>query len=1080
MMKVHYLVLASLLALDPASVKADTTTGTATSTSTNSEAGPPKEALKPGAPALTAKSATLPLRYQANQGRGDSNLAATYGVSGLQFIPVTPCRVADTRNPTGPFGGPELGAGTSREFDIPQSACGIPSTAVAYSLNVTVVPNASLNYLTIWPTGESQPYVSTLNSDGRIKANAAIVPAGTNGGVSIFVTDPTQVILDIDGYFVPASTTSALAFYPLSPCRIADTRGPGGPLGGPFLSANTSRAFPVLSSSCGILPTAEAYSLNVTAVPHKTLNYLTIWPTGEAQPYVSTLNSSTGAVTANAAIVPADTSGEVSVYVYDDADVILDINGYFAPPGTGGLSLYALTPCRVIDTRPNAFSGTLVVNVEGSACAPPSTAQAYVFNATVVPPGPLSYLTLWPDEQTQPYVSTLNADDGAITSNMAIVPTGNGKVDAYAYNPTNLILDLSSYFAPASGGAAINSFTANPTQIEAGSSSNLTANFSGGTGAIMPGNLLATSGTPVSVSPAATTTYTLTVTPTAGGTPVSQTTTVTVYPQPSITSFTANPTTLAAGNPTSLTANFSGGTAVVTPGNIAITSEKPVTLYPNLTTTYTLTVTPTIGKALTQTMTVTVQTAVNVDLQSTGPAVTDQLLGMNMAVWYDLVTYKAAILDGFQTAGITAVRWPGGSDSDLYHWATNTLCDGGYTDTNDTFSNFVNDLAIPAKLDVALTANYGSNTACSGGGEPSEAAAWVAQALTDGITVSHMTVGNEVYGNWEYDLHSTPNDPTIYAAAVVGSNGYYQSIKAASPHTLVGIVVDADNTDGGWDNTVLANAKGSYDFVEFHYYPQGPGQESDSFLVNQAAPGLTNFLNIVKAELNKWGTPGTPIYVGEMGSVYTNPGKQSMSITQALFAGQMLAEMMNDGVSRATWWIGFGGCEDSASGTGANFSSSLYGWQDFGGYMVFSDGLPDGYECEHETLAAGTLLPTARAYQLFSSVAVNGESVLTATVTGDTTNVRAYAATHSGGTALVLFNLNENASTPAVISLSGQSSSSSVTVETYDKALYDESNPTYNNGNPVWTGPTTTSMGGQTLPLTLTLTRWSINVVLIK
>ena len=164
-----------------------------------------------------------------------------------------------------------------------------------------------------------------------------------------------------------------------------------------------------------------------------------------------------------------------------------------------------------------------------------------------------------------------------------------------------------------------------------------------------------------------------------------------------------------------------------------------------------------------------------------------------------------------------------GSDSDLYDWSTNTLCDSGYGDENDTFSNFVTDIATPAKLDVALTANYGSNTACNGGGEPSEAAAWVTAAPAQGLTVSHMTVGNEEYGSWEYDLHSTPHDPSIYASAVVGADGYYQSIKTASPNTLVGVVVDADNMGGGWDNTVLANAKGSYDFVEYHYYPETPG-----------------------------------------------------------------------------------------------------------------------------------------------------------------------------------------------------------------------------------------------------------------
>ena len=94
------------------------------------------------------------------------------------------------------------------------------------------------------------------------------------------------------------------------------------------------------------------------------------------------------------------------------------------------------------------FMGELTVNVEGSACTPPSGAAAYVFNATVVPPGPLGFLTLYPDGEQRPNASTLNAKDGAITSNMAIVGTSNGSIDAYANALTQLILDISSYFAP--------------------------------------------------------------------------------------------------------------------------------------------------------------------------------------------------------------------------------------------------------------------------------------------------------------------------------------------------------------------------------------------------------------------------------------------------------------------------------------------------------------------------------------------------------------------------------------------------------------------------------------------------------
>jgi hypothetical protein len=180
------------------------------------------------------------------------------------------------------------------------------------------------------------------------------------------------------------------------------------------------------------------------------ISYLTVWPAGHTRPFVSTLNAPTGTVTANAAIVPSGQGGDIDVFATNDTDLIIDINGYFAPVGTGGLSLYPLLPCRVFDTRtiPTAqpFIGTLTVS--GKSCNLPATAQSLVFNATVVPPHPLVFLTLWADTGTQPNASTLNAWDSAVTSNMALVPTVNGSVNAFAANPTHLILDVSGYFAP--------------------------------------------------------------------------------------------------------------------------------------------------------------------------------------------------------------------------------------------------------------------------------------------------------------------------------------------------------------------------------------------------------------------------------------------------------------------------------------------------------------------------------------------------------------------------------------------------------------------------------------------------------
>jgi hypothetical protein len=373
--------------------------------------------------------------------------------TGLTFVPVTPCRVADTRNPAGAFGGPSLVGNATREFDIPNSACNIPATAQAYSVNATVVPHGFLGFLTAFPCGQTLPLASTLNAtDGRVKAAAAIVPAGTNGGLCFFSTNDTDLVLDINGYFVPNSSPTALAFFPVTPCRVVDTRLAAGPLGGPFIAGNAARTFPVLSGPCNLPATAKAYSMNFTAVPQGPLGFLTTWPADQPQPLVSTLNANLGGVTANSAIVPAAANGDISVFVSNPSDVVIDVNGYFAAPAAGGLSLFALTPCRVLDTRTSPVhpptASPFDVSVALSGCGAPATAQSFVLNATVVPPAPFGFLTLWPAGTTQPLVSTLNAIDGAITSNMAIVPTANGAISAFGSHPVQLILDISGYFAP--------------------------------------------------------------------------------------------------------------------------------------------------------------------------------------------------------------------------------------------------------------------------------------------------------------------------------------------------------------------------------------------------------------------------------------------------------------------------------------------------------------------------------------------------------------------------------------------------------------------------------------------------------
>jgi hypothetical protein len=84
-----------------------------------------------------------------------------------------------------------------------------------------------------------------------------------------------------------------------------------------------------------------------------------------------------------------------------------------------------------------------------ASCQVVATAQAVSLNATVVPPAPLSFLTLFPDGISLPVVSTLNAVDGSITSNAAVVPVSpSGWLAIYATHSTHLLLDLNGFFAP--------------------------------------------------------------------------------------------------------------------------------------------------------------------------------------------------------------------------------------------------------------------------------------------------------------------------------------------------------------------------------------------------------------------------------------------------------------------------------------------------------------------------------------------------------------------------------------------------------------------------------------------------------
>jgi len=168
--------------------------------------------------AVLAQQTDIPLTnwtvppYHSSSARGGLTTMGDVGdvTPGISFVGFSPCRLVDTRTATIPnfpagYGPPALAGGAPRNFDLnsdPQCT-GIPSGVEAYSLNVTVTNTQGPGFILIYPQGGAQPPVSTLNYlAGQTVANAAIVPAGTGGGVTVIAgVSGTDLIIDINGYF---------------------------------------------------------------------------------------------------------------------------------------------------------------------------------------------------------------------------------------------------------------------------------------------------------------------------------------------------------------------------------------------------------------------------------------------------------------------------------------------------------------------------------------------------------------------------------------------------------------------------------------------------------------------------------------------------------------------------------------------------------------------------------------------------------------------------------------------------------------------------------------------------------------
>lgn len=254
-----------------------------------------------------------------------SYTAGPAGGGGLEPLD-RPTRLLDTREP-GPLRGCLNG---TRTLQVPSPSV-IPSGALAIQLNVTVVEPSGSGFLTIYPGGTSRPLASSLNYvAGQIVANSVTVKLGVGAGagqLSFYASNGCpQVVIDAAGSFLNGPSTVAGGLNPTNPTRILDTR-----TAGQTPCVNGFRRLKV-GGSAGVPLSADAVTLNVTAVGATDGGYVTAFPTGVVRPTASNLNYVAGSVVPNSVTVPLG-DGRGDVYLYTPRgcpNIVVDVNGWYS------------------------------------------------------------------------------------------------------------------------------------------------------------------------------------------------------------------------------------------------------------------------------------------------------------------------------------------------------------------------------------------------------------------------------------------------------------------------------------------------------------------------------------------------------------------------------------------------------------------------------------------------------------------------------------------------------------------------------------------------------------------------------
>ncbi|MFL6115148.1 MAG: cellulose binding domain-containing protein, partial [Catenulispora sp.] len=407
-------------------------------------------------------------------------------------------------------------------------------------------------------------------------------------------------------------------------------------------------------------------------------------------------------------------------------------------------------------------------------------------------------------------------------------------------------------------------------------------------------------------------------------------------------------------------------------------------------------------------------------------------IGTNGSV-YDAALTDAAVPGLLKNAGAGLIRFPGGTSSDTYNWKNNTDVTSGRVQSVN-FDQYTTLLSQTGAQGM-ITVNYGTGDTAGATQSPAEtgaqfAADWVRYAnVTHHYGIKYWEIGNEIYGNgtyganWEPDQHcATGTNPTNCGPSVYAQNvkAYISAMKAVDPTIVVGVVLTAPGnwpdgvTNAGspqtWNQTVMTALAGQIGFADVHWYPQNPGNESDATLLSASA-SIPSMVSTLKAQLGQYeGSSAVPIMITETNSVSSNPGKQILSVVNALYLTQDYLGWIQNGVTSVDWWQIHNGIV-----TGTNNSSSLYGTATYGDYGILSDascGTVNGARtCEP---AADTPFPAYYGMQLLGKFIHPGDTLVSAS--SSQSLLKAYSVKAADGSLRVLL-VNDDPSNSYTVGL---------------------------------------------------------------